>query len=151
VTASTAVMMLVFVGVGDIVGRPLFGSLGDKLHHRRVLAGLFLVLAILLAWWTMSVAWQLTVFALLFGGIYGGTVSLTPALISDYFPPQIASALTGLAYLSVAPGVLLGPALSASLFERFHSYSLPIIGSAVFAALSAALAWFARKPADASQ
>jgi len=133
--ASTAVMMLLFVGVGNIVGRPLFGILGDKLQHRRVLAGLFLVLATLLACWTiMNVAWQLVAFALLFGGIYGGAVALTPALISDYFPPQIASTLIGFAYLSVAPGALLGPALSGYAFGQFHSYSLPILASAALAA-----------------
>jgi MFS family permease len=144
---SAAVRMLLFVGIGNIVGRLLLGFCGDNFGYRNTLAASFLALAAILGWWpAIKTTFQLEAFSFLFGAVYGGAVALTPALIGNYFPLQIAGSLVGFAYLSVALGAFLGPALTAIAFDRFGSFTLPILTSAALALSSAVFVWLTRKP-----
>jgi len=145
---SAAVGTLLFVGIGNTVGRPLLGFCGDKFGYRNTLAALFLGLAAVLAWWpTITTNFQLEAFSFIFGALYGGAAALTPALIGNYFPLQIAGSLVGFAYLSIALGAFLGPAFAAIAFARFGNYTLPILTSAALALASAVLIWSVRTPA----
>ena len=144
---STAVTLFTLVGLGSTLGRFCLGGIADRLGRRRSLAGMYLGLALMLAWWLAAdSAWKIAVFALVFGTCYGGFVALAPALLVDYFGARNASGVIGLCYTSVGLGTLIGPPLAGYTFDLFGSYALPIAGSAVTALLGAVLVCLMPEP-----
>jgi len=130
---GSAVLLLSLIGIGSIGGRFLLGGYADRWGRRRSYGAMFLGMAIVMLWWLASVAaWQLVLFALVFGTFYGGFVALAPAVIVDYFGSRHASALIGTLYTSVGIGTLAGPWLAGLAFDLLHSYTLPILASAGF-------------------
>ena len=128
---AVAIFLFTLVGLGSTFGRFLLGGLADRLGRRRAFAGMYLGMALMLVWWLGSwSAWQIAVFALVFGTCYGGFVALAPALIVDYFGDRHASGLIGLSYTAVALGTLAGSPLAGYLFDFFQSYTVAIAVSA---------------------
>jgi len=131
VSHSVAVTLFALLGVGSTFGRFLVGGVADRFGRRLSLAGMYLGIAVMLVWWLAAGnAWQIAIFALVFGTCYGGFVALSPALIVDYFGEANASGLIGLSYTAVALGTLVGPPLAGYAFDLFQSYTLPIGASA---------------------
>ena len=144
---GTAVTLVALVGLGSTLGRFFLGGVADRLGRRQSLAGMYLGLALMMVWWFFSrEAWQLAIFAVVYGTFYGGFVALAPALLVDYFGPRNASGIIGFAYTGVAVGSLLGPAAAGYAFDLAQSYALPIAGSAGFTFLAALLVWIAPEP-----
>jgi MFS family permease len=145
---ALAVALFALIGVGSTAGRFLIGGFADRLGRRRALGAMYLGVALTMGWWLASTqAWQIGVFALVFGACYGGFVALAPALIVDYFGPRNASSLIGLSYTAVALGTLAGPPLAGYAFDVYRSYTLPIAVSAVAAIAAAVLVRIAPDPA----
>src|SRR5437764_10575614 len=118
ISHATAVSLFTLVGVGSTFGRFLLGGLADRMGRRRSFATMLFGMALMLAWWVFSsTAWQIALFALVFGSCYGGFVALAPALIVDYFGERNASGLIGIAYTAVAFGTLAGSPLTGSAFD----------------------------------
>jgi MFS family permease len=144
---ATAVTLFTLVGVGSTLGRFALGGVADRFGRRRSLAGMYLGIALMFAWWLIARnAWQIGLFAFIFGTCYGGYVALSPALIVDYFGGRNASGIIGLSYTSVALGTLAGPPLAGYAFDLFGSYTLPIAASAVTALVGVALVALAPEP-----
>ena len=109
---------------------------------------MYLGMALMLVWWLNSwSAWQIAVFALVFGTCYGGFVALAPALIVDYFGERNASGLIGLSYTAVALGTLAGSPFAGYVFDFFQSYTMPIAVSAAAMFVSFVLICLAPEPA----
>jgi MFS family permease len=49
----------------------------------------------------------------------------------DYFGGRNVSGLIGILYTSVAFGTLVGPSAAGFIFDLSHSYTVPILASAV--------------------
>jgi MFS family permease len=144
---ATAVTLFALVGVGSTVGRFALGGVADRLGRKRSLALMYIGVALMMGWWLVSrEAWQIAVFALVYGAFYGGFVALAPALLVDYFGPRNASGIIGFAYTGVAVGTLIGPSFAGYAFDLTQSYALPIAVSALFSAVAAALVWMGRSP-----
>ena len=142
-----AVALFALIGIGSTVGRFFIGGVADRLGRRRSLCAMYVGLAVTMLWWLASTqAWQIGLFALVFGACYGGFVALAPALIVDYFGPRNASSLIGLAYTAVAFGTLGGPPLAGYAFDATGSYTLPIAFTAAAALAGAALIRLAPEP-----
>jgi MFS family permease len=137
ISQSTAVLLASLIGVGSIAGRFGLGSLADRLGRRATLvavyAGLTLMLALLLV---STTAWQLGIFALVYGACYGGFVALVPAVVIDYLGTRSAGAIIGALYTSVAPGTLLGPPLAGYAYDFWGSYTIPLILAIAFTGLA---------------
>jgi MFS family permease len=147
VSHDVAVAIFSMLGVGSTVGRFAYGGLADRLGRRRSLAAVILGLGIMQLWWFGATsAWQLAVFALVFGSFYGGFNSLYPALTVDYFGVRNASAIIGALYSAAAVGMFAGPKLAGEGFDVFRSYTLPILISAGCAFVGAALVLLSRDP-----
>ena len=148
ISHATAVSLFTLVGVGSTFGRFLLGGLADRMGRRRSFAGMYLGMALMLVWWLNSwSAWQIAVFALVFGTCYGGFVALAPALIVDYFGERNASGLIGLSYTAVALGTLAGSPFAGYVFDFFQSYTIPIAVSAAAMFVSFVLICLAPEPA----
>lgn len=147
VSHEVAVAIFSMLGVGSTVGRFAFGGLADRVGRRRSLAAVFIGLGVMQLWWFGSTtAWQLAVFALVFGSFYGGFNSLYPALTVDYFGGRNASAIIGVLYSAAAVGMFVGPKLAGEGFDLFQSYTLPILISAGCAFIGAALVLLSHDP-----
>ncbi len=126
---AVAVSLFVLLGLGSAIGRFVIGGLADRIGRNRTLTALCAGLIPIYGWWLFSTtAWQLAIFAALFGTVYGGFVALLPTAVADQFGARNISGIIGLLYTSVAPGFLLGPTLAGLAFDLWQSYTLPIIG-----------------------
>src|SRR5437764_119293 len=145
---AVAVFLFTLVGLGSTFGRFLLGGVADRLGRRRAFAGMYLGMALMLVWWLGSwSAWQIAVFALVFGTCYGGFVALAPALIVDYFGERNAGGLIGISYTAVALGTLAGSPFAGYVFDFFRSYTMPIAVSAAAMFVSFVLICLAPEPA----
>ena len=99
-----------------------------------------------LGWLAATGAWQLGIFALVFGVCYGGFVALYPALTVAYFGARNASGIIGVLYTGGAAGSFLGPKLAGDAFDRFGSYTIPIAVGAACALLAVAFVIAAPEP-----
>ena len=126
-----AVLLISLIGIGSTAGRFLLGGVADRFGRRRSLGAMYLGMAIAMLWWLISsAAWQLALFALVFGTFYGGFVALAPALCVDYFGGRSASGIIGTLYTGVAFGTLAGPTLAGIAFDFLRSYEIPILAGA---------------------
>jgi MFS family permease len=149
ISHATAISLFTLVGLGSTFGRFLLGGLADRLGRRRSFAGMLLGMGLMLLWWLNSWnAWQIAVFALVFGTCYGGFVALAPALIVDYFGERNASGLIGISYTAVALGTLAGSPLAGYAFDFFQSYTMPIAASAAAMFVGSLLIYLAPEPAE---
>jgi MFS transporter, OFA family, oxalate/formate antiporter len=151
VAHRAAVVILSLVGVGSTVGRFLLGGTADRIGRRRSLVGVFGGLAVMQLWWLASTtAWQLAVFAMVFGTFYGGFVAIYPALTVDHFGNRYASGIIGILYTGCTIGTFIGPLLAGAAFDALGSYTLPIAVGAAFALVAMTLVLFTPEPATVS-
>ena len=149
ISHATAVSLFTLVGVGSTFGRFLLGGLADRWGRRWSFAGMLLGMSVMLVWWLSSwYAWQIALFAFVFGTCYGGFVALAPALIVDYFGERNASGLIGISYTAVALGTLAGSPLAGYAFDFLHSYTIPIAASAAAMFAGCVLMYFAPEPGE---
>jgi MFS family permease len=144
---GTAVTIFGLVGIGSIAGRFLLGGAADRIGLRSLLAAVFAGVALMQLWWLIAAsAWQLAIFAFIFGICYGGFVALYPALTVDYFGGRHASGIIGVLYTGGAAGSFLGPKLAGDAFDRFGSYTIPIAIGAACALLAVVFVIAAPEP-----
>ena len=142
VAQSSAVLLLGAVGIGSTAGRFFLGGLADRIGRERSLVCMFCGMAGAMTLWAISTGfWGLAVFALIYGGAYGGFVAVVPALVMDYFGGRQVSGIIGVLYTSVAFGTLVGPSLAGFAFDMRHSYALPILASIISNLIAAAIIW----------
>jgi MFS family permease len=144
---GTAVTIFGLVGIGSIAGRFLLGRAADRIGLRFLLAAVFAGVALMQLWWlAAATAWQLAMFAFVFGVCYGGFVALYPALIVAYFGNRNVSGIMGVLYTGGAAGSFLGPKLAGDAFDAFGSYTIPIAIGAACAVLAVVLVVSAPEP-----
>jgi predicted MFS family arabinose efflux permease len=140
IAPSPAALLLALIGVGSTVGRFVLGSLTDRMGGRWSLLAMFLGMALSLVIWAISKSfWTLSAFALIYGIFYGGWVAVRPVVVMDYFGGRNVSGMIGMLYTSIAFGTLLGPTVAGFAFDASHSYTLPILLSAVANVIAAAI------------
>ncbi|MGV6873796.1 MFS transporter [Pseudochelatococcus sp. B33] len=146
---NAAVWILSALGLGSTFGRFIGGGVADSLGRRRTLAAVFATLALMLLWWMgSSSAWQLYLFAFVFGAAYGGFVALFPALCVDYYGTHNSLGIIGILYTAMSIGTLLGPRLAGDAFDVFGNYILPIAISAAFSLVAAGIVALMPEPGD---
>ncbi len=151
-SAAEANLLIGLIGIGNVGGRLLLGSLADRLGARRLLAWLTFALAVLnLCWLGAHDFATLAVFALLFGAANGGCISLYPSVAASWFGTANLGAILGALYISVGIAAIAGGSLGGLLFDLSQSYAVSIVFSALCALVSVALLAIAgsRRAADA--
>jgi MFS transporter, OFA family, oxalate/formate antiporter len=129
---SSAVWILGAIGIGSTAGRFFLGGVADRLGRQASLLAMLVGMALAMGIWALSTqAWQLVVFALVYGLFYGGWVALLPAVVMDGFGGRNVGGIIGVLYTSVAFGTLAGPSAAGLAFDLTRSYMLPIAVSAV--------------------
>ncbi len=131
---------LALIGLFNIFGTYLVGSLGQRLAKRKILAAIYLGRAIAIALFITVPISPLTVylFAAMIGFLWLSTVPATNALVAQIFGVAHLSMLSGFVFLGHQVGSFLGVWLGGVLYDRTGSYDIVwyiSIALGVFAAL----------------
>ena len=129
-SAMTAVTIYSVEGFAGLVGRLVFGILGDKLGVKRMIVTGLLVQAVAAGAYVLATGLgDFYVVAFVFGMAYGGVMPLYAALARSYFAPQVMGTVLGALVLCSGLGMALGPALGGWVFDHFHAYTWMYLGS----------------------
>jgi len=126
----TAVTIYSVEGFAGLVGRLLFGVLGDRLGVKRMIVAGLVVQALAAGSYVLAKGLgDFYAVAFVFGMAYGGVMPLYSALARDCFPPQVMGTALGAMTLLSGLGMALGPALGGWIYDHFHAYTFMYLGS----------------------
>jgi MFS family permease len=133
---STAASYLSVIGVGSIIGRLVFGRIGDRIGYRMVYILCFALMCFSLIWilFIISVG-GFYVFALAFGLAYGGCATGQPLLAANLFGLKSHGVILGVIGNGFSLGCAIGPLVLGYIFDVSRHYLVGLIASAVIAAV----------------
>ncbi len=131
---------LALIGLFNVFGTYVAGSLGQKLAKRKILAAIYFGRAIAITLFLLVPVSPLSVyvFAAVIGFLWLSTVPVTNALVAQIFGVTHLSMLSGFVFLGHQVGSFLGVWLGGFLYDRTGSYDVVwyiAIALGVFAAL----------------
>jgi MFS family permease len=142
IPAMAAVSIYSVEGAAGLVGRLVFGVLGDRYGAKRALIGGLAVQAC--AIFLYSLVRELENFyavAAVFGMAYGGVMPLYAVLAREYFGPRILGTVLGAATMVSTLGMSLGPWAGGWLFDHFGTYSWLYVGSSALGLMAVVVAF----------
>ena len=126
----TAVTIYSVEGFAGLVGRLVFGVLGDRVGVKRMIVVGLVTQALAAGSYILATGLgDFYVVAFVFGMAYGGVMPLYSALARDYFAPQIMGSVLGAMTLLSGLGMALGPAFGGWVYDHFHDYTWMYLGS----------------------
>jgi predicted MFS family arabinose efflux permease len=131
---------LALIGLFNVFGTYIAGSLGQKIAKRKILATIYLSRAVVIAVFIAAPLSPLSVyiFASLMGLLWLSTIPPTNAVVAQIFGIQHLSMLGGFIFFSHQIGSFMGVWLGGYLYDRTGSYDIVwyiAIALGVFAAL----------------
>ena len=138
---AKAATLVSLIGGSSIVGRLGLATIAQRVGISVVyVASFFVMAATQFLWLSAGSSYvALAVFVTLFGGAYGGFISLSPGFLAGVFGPDQLGGLTGINYSAAGFGALLGPTLGAWLIDRTNGYSTTIICGLIAGALGTSM------------
>jgi MFS family permease len=117
---------LALIGLFNVFGTYLAGTLGQRLARRKILAAIYLgrSIAIAVFLWAPLSPLSVYVFASVMGFLWLSTVPPTNATIAQIFGVKHLSMLGGFAFFSHQIGSFLGVWLGGYLYDRTGSYDV---------------------------
>jgi len=131
---------LALIGLFNVFGTYIAGSLGQRLAKRKILAGIYLgrAIAIAIFIWAPLSPLSVYIFASVMGLLWLSTIPPTNATVAQIFGVAHLSMLGGFVFFSHQIGSFLGVWLGGLLYDRTGSYDIVwylTIALGVFAAL----------------
>ncbi len=128
------------IGLFNIGGSLIFGSLGDRMRKRSLLAFLYSTRAVLMVVFLLVplTALSALVFSAAIGVVWLATVPLTSGIVAVIFGTRYLSTLFGIVFLGHQVGAFLGVWLGGRVFDTTGSYDsvwLIAIGLGIASAL----------------
>ena len=125
-TPNVATTALALIGLFNVFGTYLAGSLGQRLPKKYLLSGIYALrsLAIVAFLALPLTPWSVYVFAAAMGLLWLSTVPLTSAMVAQIFGVQYLSMLGGFVFLSHQVGSFLGVWLGGKLYDATGSYDV---------------------------
>ena len=120
--ASVVAMAIPLTSIGGRLG---LGWLGDKVNRKMVLVGALAAMSLgifCFGYTSIAGAWLLVVFIILFGVGYGGSISLRPSLVREYFGRSSFGTVFGLITGITMLGGIIGPPLAGWVYDNWGSY-----------------------------
>ncbi len=136
-TKPQAAAAFTLLGIGTVLGGPIFGPLSDRLGRATVLVMAFVVIAA--AGLVLPLGWRpwSLVAAFGFGMAFTGIPTTVTARVSDYVSAERFGAAYSTATLAFGVGLLIGPQLGGVLADRTGSFR-PAFAVVVACAVSGA-------------
>ena len=131
---------LALIGLFNVVGTYLTGSLGQRLPKRYILATIYFTrsVAIVLFLWAPLSPWSVYLFSAVMGTLWLSTVPPTNATVAQIFGVQHLSMLGGFVFFSHQLGSFMGVWLGGYLYDQTGSYNI-VWGISIVLGLLAAL------------
>lgn len=147
ISRGTASFALAAIPIISLVGRVGFGWLGDFRDKRHLLVVIFILQSIgclILA--SISTAWHLIPFLIVFAPAYGGPLPLRPAIIAEYFGRTSFGGIQGIMMTTGIVGSMSGPILAGWLGDTNFGYPLAFNLFAGVSLLSIPFILMAKRP-----
>ncbi|MFM8901471.1 MAG: MFS transporter, partial [Burkholderiales bacterium] len=137
---DVATTALALIGLFNVMGTYLSGTLGQYLPKRLILSTIYALrsVAIVLFLWLPLTPWSVYIFSAVMGVLWLSTVPPTNAIVAQVFGVQYLSMLGGFVFLSHQIGSFMGVWLGGKLYDSTGSYDIVwwiAIGLGVLAAL----------------
>lgn len=145
--ATIGTTVLALVGLFNIVGTYTAGWLGGRMSKPRLLAGLYLLRAvvIVLFLWAPVTGFSAYLFGIAMGVLWLSTVPLTNGTVATLFGVRNLSMLGGIVFLFHQLGAFLGGWLGGLVYDKTGNYDLVWQISILLSLLAAALNWPVRE------
>ncbi len=148
---AQAVALVGLIGIGSLLGRFGIGALADRIGRLETLVLMeILLIGTYLLWWSAPGYPLLAVFAVSFGLVYGGIVSLLPPICMDLFGGRAVSGVIGVQYSAAAVGNLAGPVAAGAAFDLYGSYTPVMVACAASSAIAIWAGWRLMRQAPAA-
>jgi MFS family permease len=137
---QVATVALALIGLFNVLGTYIAGTLGQKLPKRYILSTIYILRAVAIVAFITAPLTPLSVyiFASVMGLLWLSTVPPTNAIVAQIFGVQYMSMLSGFVFLSHQVGSFMGVWLGGRLYDATGSYDVVwwiAAGLGVFAAL----------------
>jgi MFS family permease len=137
---GVAATALALVGLFNVFGTYLAGSLGQRVPKRYILSAIYTLRSVVIVAFLLAplTPWSVYLFAAAMGLLWLSTVPPTNALVAQIFGVQYMSMLGGVVFVGHQLGSFLGAWLGGRLFDMTGSYDVVwgiSIALGVFAAL----------------
>jgi MFS family permease len=148
IDSALATMLVGFFAIFNGGGRPVFGSLTDRLNPRNTALISFVLIAAgsLLMWQVPTVPVYIIAFALLWGCL-GGWLAIAPTGCATYFGTCDYPRCYGVLFLAYGAGAIAGPQLAGFIRTSTGSYIGVFPYVVILAAIGFLVALFLVKPA----
>lgn len=132
---------LALIGLFNIFGSYLVGSMGQHFQKRHLLIGIYALRSLVIVLFLMFPlsAFSVYLFSMAMGFLWLSTVPVTNAIIAQIFGIRHLSMLGGIAFFSHQIGSFLGVWMGGAFYDRFGNYDsmwLLSIALGVFAAIA---------------
>lgn len=123
---DVATTALALIGLFNVVGTYLSGTLGQHLPKRFILSSIYALrsVAIVLFLWLPLTPWSVYIFSAVMGVLWLSTVPPTNAIVAQVFGVQYLSMLGGFVFLSHQIGSFMGVWLGGKLYDSTGSYDV---------------------------
>jgi len=152
VEAGLATMLVGVFAIFNGFGRPVFGTLTDKLTPRNTAMVSFVLIALasLLIWQIPSVPVYILAFAILWGCL-GGWLAIAPTATASYFGTCDYPRCYGVMFLAYGAGGIAGPQLAGFIKTSTGSYMGVFPYVLVLAVIGLGIAFALLKPPQSPQ
>jgi MFS family permease len=123
---AVATMALALIGLFNVIGTYVAGSLGGRLPKTWLLSAIYALRSVAIVVFILSplTPWSVYVFAAAMGILWLSTVPLTNGIVASIFGVRYLSMLGGFVFLSHQVGSFLGVWLGGLLYDRTGSYDV---------------------------
>ncbi len=141
--AQVGTTVLALVGLFNVVGTYTAGWLGSCYSKPRLLAGLYLIRAVVISLFLLAplTEWSAYAFGIAMGLLWLSTVPLTNGTVATLFGVRNLSMLGGIAFLFHQLGSFFGGWLGGWLYDRTGSYDLVWQIAIALSLMAALLNW----------
>ena len=138
-TPGVATTALALIGLFNVFGTYVAGSLGGRLPKKYLLSAIYTLRSLAIVVFVLAplAPWSVYVFASAMGFLWLSTVPLTNGIVAEIFGVRYLSMLGGFVFLSHQVGSFLGVWLGGRLYDATGSYDVVwwiSIGLGLFAA-----------------
>jgi MFS family permease len=146
-SAEAAAMSLGLLTLCSIIGKMIFGALGDRIEPRFIWSAslLIFVAGVLLAVKATTPA-QVYAYALLAGAGFGAGFLAFMTLLGNYYGPKAYASVLGVTILIIAVANSIGPFVAGLAYDHLGSYALALQISGGIALVGAIGVLFALPP-----
>jgi len=140
-TAVVAANIFALIGLFNMLGSVTFGWLGGRYRKRNVLAGIYFARAVVFTVFLLAPlsAVSATLFAILIGFLWLGTVPLTSGMVGDMFGMRYLATLYGVVFLGHQLGSFAGAWAGGLAFDLTGSYQPVWVGAVALGILAGVL------------